>query len=75
MGLKQSEITDAMTKAISNEPRIEGIPFVIDRSTKASQLSEDEIRAIGLTLFLQEPAPSDSLWGKYSRIESLGRNE
>ncbi|MGA1191667.1 MAG: hypothetical protein ACO3XO_05240 [Bdellovibrionota bacterium] len=73
--MKQSEIMDVVTKVMSDEPRIEGIRFVIDRSTKASQLSEDEIRAIGLTLFLQESTPSDSLWGKYSRIESLGRNE
>lgn len=75
MGMKQQEITEVRAKAMSDEPRIDGIRFIIDRSTKAPQLSEDQIRAIGLTLFLQESTPSDSLWGKYGRIESLERNE
>lgn len=75
MRMKKPEVADAMTKVMSNESRIDGIRFVIDRSIKTDQLSEDEIRAIGLMLFLQESTPSDSLWGKYGRIESLGRNE
>ena len=71
----KSTTPDAPTITSDYEPRIEGIRFVIDRSAATDELSDDEVRAIGLSLFLQESTHTESLWGSSARVESIGRNE
>lgn len=73
--MSKSTTPDAPTIASKHEPRIEGIRFVIDRAAAPNELSDNEVRTIGLSLFLQESTHTESLWGSTGRVESLGRNE
>ena len=73
--MDKSTTPDAPTITSEYEPRIEGIRFVIDRTAAPNELSDDEVRTIGLSLFLQECTQTESLWGSTGRVESLGRNE
>ncbi|NBW39484.1 hypothetical protein EBR25_00630 [bacterium] len=71
--MKTSPVEKSTPPTSCEEPRIEGIRFVVDKKASPQSISEEELAAIAVRLSLQESADTESEWAICGRIESIGR--